>query len=81
MMYDTQIVEGGALVEAVRDAARRHNVTWEALVPDHFTINLLAEEAEEHAYSEMATAKARLREHICRTYGISLRELTGLAAR
>ena len=80
-MYDSHITDGGMLVEAVRDAARRHNATWEALVPDHFTINLLAEEAEEQAYSEMAMAKAELREHICRTYGISIRELTSLATR
>lgn len=55
-------------------------MTWEALVPDQFTVNLLAEAAEEHAYIAMAAEKERLREHICATYGISIRELSSLAA-
>lgn len=68
------------LVEDVRAAARAHNATWEALVPDHLTINLAAEAAEEAAYDEMAAAKARLRAHICEIYGITIRELASLAA-
>jgi len=76
-MIETQ--DGRELVALVRDAARRHNSSWEALVPDSFTINLLAEAAEEQAYLEMAQVKARLREHICSTYGISIRELASLA--
>ena len=31
------------------------------------------------AYSDMASAKASLRQHICDTYGISVRELSSLA--
>jgi hypothetical protein len=72
--------DGKALVAAVREAARRHNTTWEALVPDPLTVNLAHEEAEERAYTEMAKIKAALRDHICDTYGISMRELTNLAA-
>ena len=69
---------GKALVAAVREAARRHNTTWEALVPDHFTIDIDHEDAEEEAYAEMARAKTALRDHICETYGISMRELSNL---
>jgi hypothetical protein len=75
----TQHVDGKYLVEAVREAARHHNSTWEALVPDHFTIDIDHEDAEEEAYAEMARAKTALRDHICETYGISLRELISLA--
>ena len=71
--------DGREMVALVREAARRHNRTWEALVPDRFTVNLLAEAAEEEAYAGMARAKARLRDHICSTYGISARELASLA--
>ena len=71
--------DGPALVAAVRRAAAVHNLTWEAMVPDQFTINLLAEAAEERAYVAMAAEKTRLREHICATYGISIRELASLA--
>ena len=78
-MIDTEAQDGPALVNAVRTAARAHNMTWEAMVPDAFTVNLLAEAAEERAYLEMARHKARLREHICHTYGISIRELASLA--
>lgn len=67
------------LVAAVRAAARAHNKTWEALVPDAFTINLAAEAAEERAYADMAEAKHALRNHICHLYGISARELASLA--
>lgn len=67
------------LVEAVREAARRHNKTWETLVPDAFRIDLAHEEAEELAYAEMAAAKRVLRDHICETYGITIRELASLA--
>ena len=68
------------LVDAVRDAARRHNVTWEAMVPDSFRVDLAHEEAEELAYAEMAAAKGALRDHICHTYGLSARELASLAS-
>ncbi|NTS64487.1 hypothetical protein HRV97_04875 [Sphingomonas sp. HHU CXW] len=68
-----------ALVDAVRASAKRHNLTWDALVPDRFTVNAAAEEAEEAAYLEMAQAKRALRDHICATYGISISELASLA--
>lgn len=70
---------GADLVAAVREAARRHNVTWAAMVPDSFRLNPDAEEAEELAYAEMATRKRALRDHICATYGISIDELSSLA--
>lgn len=78
-MQALDITEARELVEAVRQAARAHNRTWEALVPDAFTINLAAEAAEERAYAEMAGAKHALRDHICRVYGLSIRELASLA--
>ncbi len=68
-----------ALVAAVRNAAQRHNTTWEALVPDTLRVDFAHEEAEELAYAEMAAAKTALRDHICETYGLSIRELTSLA--
>lgn len=71
--------EAERLVAAVRTAAAAHNATWESLVPDPFTVNLTAEAEEEAAYAQMATAKGHLRDHICRTYGISIRELSSLA--
>lgn len=71
--------DGPALVAVVRRAAALHNATWEALVPDQFTIDLRAEAAEEQAYLAMAAEKQRLRDHICATYGISVRELASLA--
>ncbi len=70
---------GRALVAAVREAARHHEGTWEALVPDSFKVNFHAEEAEDLAYADMAAAKSALRDHICPTYGISIRELNSLA--
>lgn len=71
--------DGAQLVAQVRAAARAHSITWEAMVPDQFTVNLAAEAAEEAAYAEMACRKRALRDHICETYGISIRELTSLA--
>lgn len=71
--------DGHALVAAVRSAAKTHSMTWEAMVPDQFTVNLAAEAAEEAAYAEMARRKRALRDHICETYGITIRELTSLA--
>jgi hypothetical protein len=71
--------EGRLLVEHVRDAARAHALTWEALVPDAFTVDLLHEAAEEAAFADMADAKRALRRHICTVYGISIRELASLA--
>jgi hypothetical protein len=73
-------VDAKALVAAVREAARRHNVTWEALVPNAREVDFRHEEAEELAYMEMAAAKTALRDHICETYGISIRELNSLTA-
>ena len=78
-MIPDDIQHGHQLVEAVREAARAHSQTWEALVPDAFTINLAAEEAEERAYAAMAVVKRALRDHICAVYGISIRELSSLA--
>jgi hypothetical protein len=71
--------EAKALVVAVRAAAERHNLTWDALIPDRFTVNAAAEAAEDAAYDEMAQAKRALRDHICATYGISIDELSSLA--
>jgi hypothetical protein len=71
--------EGHALAAAVRAAAARHNLTWEALVPDAYRVDFAHEAAEELAYAEMELAKQALRDHICRTYGISYRELSSLA--
>jgi hypothetical protein len=78
-MFDTNIDEAHRLVAAVRGAAAKHKVTWEQLVPTQFIVNFAAEEAEEQAYAEMAVAKAALRQHICETYGLSIRELSSLA--
>lgn len=72
--------EAKALVAAVRAAAAHHRTSWEALVPDQFTVDLLHEPAEEAAYAEMAEAKRQLRDHICATYGLSVRELISLAS-
>ena len=72
--------EAKILVASVHAAAKRHRTTWEALVPDQFTVDLLHEPAEEAAYAEMAEAKRRLRDHICATYGLSVRELISLAS-
>jgi hypothetical protein len=72
-------MEAKQLVEAVREAARRHNQTWENLVPNAFQVDFAHEEAEELAYAEMAAAKRALRDHICETYGITIRELASLA--
>ncbi|MHA6723603.1 hypothetical protein [Sphingomonas sp. RS2018] len=71
--------EGHALVAAVRIAAGYHAVSWEALVPDRFVVNLAAEADEEAAFEELATAKRALRDHICQVYGVSIRELANLA--
>lgn len=67
------------LVANVRAAAREHKSTWEMLVPNRFEVDLDAEEAEEEAYQEMARHKKALRQHICDTYGLSIRELSSLA--
>lgn len=71
--------DGKTLVARVREAAGRHAITWEALVPSAFIVNFDAEQDEEAAYAEMAQAKAALRDHICETYGLSVRELASLA--
>lgn len=72
-------MDGRRLVEAVREAARLHNSSWEALVPDAFTVDLTFEAAEERAFADMAVTKSALRAHICHVYGISIRELSSLA--
>jgi hypothetical protein len=75
----TTNIEGSELVAAVRAAAARHSLTWEQLVPSSFVIDHSAEAAEEEAYRDMAEVKKRLRDHICATYGLSIRELSSLA--
>jgi hypothetical protein len=72
--------EGRALVAEVREAAARHKVSWELLVPSPFVVDLGAEPIEELAYQDMAEAKRRLRDHICKTYGITSTELCSLAS-
>lgn len=71
--------DGHDLVAEVRAAAARHKLSWGVLVPDAHRINQDGEEAEEAAWQEMAAAKRRLRDHICRTYGITAGELCSLA--
>lgn len=78
-MTQAKTDDGKALVEAVREAARKHSITWEALVPTTLRVDFAHEAAEEAAYAEMAVAKAALRDHICETYGLSIRELSSLA--
>jgi len=67
------------LVAAVHEAARRHNVSWEAMVPSLDHVDFAHEAAEELAYADLAAAKGRLRDHICETYGLTIRELASLA--
>jgi hypothetical protein len=72
--------DGRDLVQDVRDAAARHKVSWGVLVPSAFVVDLSAEAAEEVAYQDMTDAKRALRDHICRTYGITASELCSLAS-
>jgi len=72
-------MHGRELVAAMREAARKHSLTWEALVPDSDRVDLAHEAAEERAFDELAAARRALREHICETYGITAREFAGLA--
>ncbi|MBW8743741.1 MAG: hypothetical protein JF628_05265 [Sphingomonas sp.] len=72
-------MDGRELVAAVQAAARGHNLTWQALVPSLEHVDFAHEEAEDRAYAELAAAKHALRDHICETYGITIRELAGLA--
>lgn len=72
-------MDGRELVAAVHAAARRHNLIWEALVPSHDFVDFAHEEAEDCAYAELAATKRALRDHICETYGITIRELASLA--
>ena len=72
-------MEAKQLVQAVRAAAHRHSLQWDALVPSHSCVDLAHEAAEERAYAEMAEAKRALRDHICHTYGITVAELASLA--
>ncbi|MGF7147345.1 hypothetical protein FHS96_000954 [Sphingomonas zeicaulis] len=65
---------------AVRTAVAVHKASWARLVPSETVINLEAEAEEEAAYVDMAIAKAELRDHICRIYGLSSSELSALAA-
>jgi hypothetical protein len=78
-MSDPVINEAQKLVADVRAAATAHKATWEELVPSTFVVNFDAERAEEDAYAEMAAAKAALRQHICDTYGLTIREICSLA--
>ena len=71
--------EGRILVTVVREAAKKHNVTWGMLVPAPDKVNDWAEPIEEAAFQELAVAKHELRQHICETYGISVTELANLA--
>jgi hypothetical protein len=82
-MIDTDtdtVTEGHRLVARVRAAAVAHSKSWDELVPNRLEINFDAEVAEEAAYADMAGHKAALREHICATYGLSIRELASLAS-
>lgn len=72
--------DGKLLVQAVREATRRHATSWQALVPNAVEINRAAESAEDVAYADMATAKQALRDHILTVYGISMQELSSLAS-
>ena len=76
---EPNVSQAHRLVAHVRAAAAVHRVSWEALVPDSFVIDLRMERAEEDAYAAMAAEKAKLRQHICATYGLSIRELASLA--
>lgn len=76
---EEEIARGRALVAEVRRAAQAHGLSWAALVPNPFEINLGAEAAEEEAYADMARARAALRDHIRETYGLSSAELGSLA--
>lgn len=78
-MDNDTIDEARQLVDAVRAAAAAHRSTWEAMVPDSFTVDLAMEPAEEAAYADLARAKARLKAHICQVYGLSPREIASLA--
>lgn len=78
-MSETTTAQARRLVANVRAAAAVHAASWEALVPDSFTIDLSWEQAEQDAYDAMAAEKAVLRAHICETYGLSVRELASLA--
>lgn len=71
-------MDGRGLVAEVRAAAARHDSCWKALVPNRFVVDQSAEAAEDVAFQEMAQAKERLRDHICATYGITIRELSSL---
>jgi hypothetical protein len=72
-------MDGKDLVAAVREAAHRHNMTWEMLVPAADRVDPTHELAEEQAYAEMAAAKCALHDHIVQTYGVTPRELAALA--
>ena len=71
--------EGRILVTFIREAAKKHNVTWGMLVPAPDKINDWAEPIEEAAFRELAAAKHELRQHICEMYGISVTQLANLA--
>ena len=78
-MAITTSTDSPSIVASVCAAARVHAASWNGLVPDSFTVNLVHEAEEERAYAEMAAAKAGLRAHICEVYGLSIRELASLA--
>jgi hypothetical protein len=68
------------MVAAVRAAAARHAIVWRDLVPTRYEVNAAAEAAEDIAFQDMADAKQALREHICRSYGVTAAELCSLAS-
>jgi len=72
-------MQGRELVAAVREAARRHSLAWEALVPDSDRVDVAHEAAEERAFDDLVAARRALRDHICETYGITAREFASLA--
>lgn len=78
-MVSAEHEDARSIVAAVRRAAAVHDASWAAMVPDQFTVEAGAEAAEEQAYRAMAVQKARLREHIGTTYGVSIDELVRLA--
>ncbi len=79
-MIDDMTGEGHGLVAAVRTAVAVHKASWAQLVPSDTFVNIAAEAEEEAAYVDLAVARAELRNHICRAYGLTSRELSALAS-
>ena len=76
---DPAIDDPHALIDDVKRASAAHADAWARLVPDSYLVNFAAEAEEERAYDVMAAAKARLRAHVQRTYGLSIGDLATLA--